>query len=85
MEHGFSGSSILQVLTLDYVILCDHTSFCEPSRPMQLFNDHAKNWCDDLKHIILVATEDQPKVMILKDVEDNLLPNNRTLVEFGLP
>ena len=59
--------------------------FCQPSIPLLLFNNHAEYWCDDLGHKIPAATEDQLKVMILEDVEDKLLPNNKTQGDIGLP
>ena len=59
--------------------------FCEPSSPIKLFNDHAKYSCGDPRHKIPAATEDQLMIMIQEDVEDKLMPNNKTIRDLGLP
>ena len=59
--------------------------FCEPSNPLQLFESHAQQWWDDYKRKIPATTEDQLKVMVLLDIQQKLLPMNKTLEDFRLP
>ena len=58
--------------------------FCEPSSPLQLFNNHVEHWWDDFKRQLPTATEHQLRVMVLDDIEKKLLPTTRSLDYFGL-
>ncbi len=59
--------------------------FCEPSNPLQLFQQHVSEWWDDFKRKYPEADEELLKAMVLQDIETVLQRNDKTLQHFQLP